>query len=663
MVSLAKLLRQKKRLQHKQTIHAVLRRRLRLKVPVKFPAQLGEPALPPARTKYDKQEMKPTAIDFVESETVLPLWSASKLTSVWSKPHVQPAQQVSPQNSSESHSNKQITPAVDSVNAATDQDNSTRGASPIYTSSERSPSPCCSTKSSTSFQTISMNSDNDSDIYISDLGAMHESQDEDDGNQADVCGFDSSYDDQDDAELPDEHFDTGISDSELAVVLDSHELLSQEAKHVERAIVAESEQKPTSDQIEAKYTQLLEERIESVRREIDQRLTAFKIEAQTRSAEDLFRAQSDALRLLVKWARGISALGKPGRAELKAFLRHAVDRMCSLVEIPDSLLFGLEDLNAKALESLGFLAEYAVKECSLFHDVMQPSALNEEKFPDFCKRQHTLVKLSKYVIIVLRAHEKVDGEVRATAGFLTGQITLKLLEGQERSARSLIAKMERAIAEPMTHPDSKKRLQTQVFRLNRKFAAKFDMIGEWKATAHLSLESLKGIWEAWRHENESDEPDTSSDSEIVPDDIASEVEMADEPTAALGKRKYAETETGNDASASTISTDAESEPVTPPESPAAKKQKVEPSATSSVAARGKRNYEETETGNDVSPSTISMDAENEPITPPESPATKKQKVEPSATSSVARRLGAVVGRSVAVLTCGFAGWLAATEQC
>ncbi|KAJ3131556.1 hypothetical protein HDU90_008223 [Geranomyces variabilis] len=533
--------------------------------------------------------MDPLEIEFVESETVYPPRPTTTFTSVWVKPSHRVFKPVSPAGSSEDKPTKRSSsPAAesDSTDSIMVQDSVAGSPSPFFSSE----------------------------------GFDDEIEPGNDSYDPMLDATDSALGDQEqyDIDLSDEHFDMGTSDDELAIVMESHESATQKAKADEPQNAATAaKQSPISNKTEAEYVLLIEQRIDDLRQDVDEKFLAHKIELQTRDAEIRFRGQLDALALLLNWADALfPSLGKyksnnTSRAELKAFLHHALERVCFLDEVPDSLLFnGQFDLTTEDAEDLA-------EKINLFHDPQKPSELDETDFPDLCKRQRILASLLKHAVAVIQAHENgdvQDNEVRATAGFLAAQTSLKVKEGQEGSAKSLVAKLEKVLARPDLSADTKTKLERQVFFWNRRIDANRDAVGAHKATVHMSAERLKPVWQSWQQEGEIEREHGQklSRRENEPNDTNSEVEMTDvTTTTALGKRKHDATDTEDEVAAPTSPKGTESDLVTPPARPVAKKRKNDTSSTSSVTSM----------------------------------------------------LGYVVGRLVAALTFSLVGWLAANEEC
>ncbi|KAJ3171532.1 hypothetical protein HDU88_007612 [Geranomyces variabilis] len=581
----------KERLHRKRSVRAELPRRLRQKI---RPTQFYATTLPSSsvHTQKDKQKMDPPKIEFVESETVYPPRPTTTFTSVWVKPRYRVVEPVSPADSSEDKPNEpSSSPAAesDSTDSIMVQDSVAGSPSPFFSS-----------------EGFDDEIEPDYDSYDLMLDVV-----DDRGIREESC-TDSARGDQEqyDIDLSDEHFDMGTSDDELAIVMESHESATQEAQADEPQNAATAAKKsPISNKTEAEYVLLIEQRIDDLRQDVDEKLLAHKTELQARDAEIRFRGQLDALALLLNWADAlVSSLGeyksnKSSRAELKAFLHHAIERVCFLVEVPDSLLFnGQFDLTTED------------EEINLFHDPQQPSELDGTKLPDFCKRQRILASLLKHAVAVIQAHENgdvQDNEVRATAGFLAGQISLKVKEGQERSAKSLVALMEKVLARPDLPAHTKTKLARQVSLWNRKIDANRDAVEAHKATVHMSAERLKPVWQSWQQEGEIEREHEQklSRPDDEPNDTNSDVEMTDvSTTTALGKRKLDATDTEDEVAAPT-------------------------------------------------------GAETDLVTPPARTVAKKQKNDTFLTSSVTNMLGYVVGRSVAALTFSLVGWFAANEEC
>ncbi|KAJ3151546.1 hypothetical protein HDU89_001989 [Geranomyces variabilis] len=570
----------KERLHRKRSVRAELHRRLRQKIP---PAQFYSTTLPSSsvHTPKDKQQMDPLKI---ESETVYPPRPTTTFTSVWVKPPYRVVEPVSPAGSSEDKPN------------------------------ERSSSPAAQSDSTDSIMVQDSVAGSPSPFFSSE-GFDDEIEPGYDSYEPMLDATDSALGDQEqyDIDLSDEHFDMGTSDDELAIVMEAHESATQEAQADEPQNAATAaKQSPISNKTEAEYVLLIEQRIGDLRQDVDEKLLAHKTELQARDAEIRFRGQLDALALLLNWADALFPnLGEyknnnSSRAELKALLHHAIERVCFLDEVPDSLLFNRQyDLTTEDAEDLA-------EKINLFHDPQQPSELDGIDFPDFCKRQRVLASLLKHAVAVIQAHENgdvQDNEVRATAGFLAGQISLKVKEGQERSAKSLVAKL--VLARPDLSADTKAKLARQIFFWNRKIDANRNAVEAHKATVHMSAERLKPVWQSWQQEGEieREHEQKPSSPEDEPNDTNGEVEMTDvSTTTALGKRKHNATDTEDEV----------------------------------AAPKG---------------------AETDLVAPPARPVAKKQKNDTFSTSSVTSMLGYIVGRSVAALTFSLVGWLAANEEC
>ncbi|KAJ3185565.1 hypothetical protein HDU87_000188 [Geranomyces variabilis] len=583
---------------------------------------IGLPS-PSANTQTSAQHIdSPDKIEFVESETVYSPLPTTTFTSVWAKPSFRGVEPGSPTDSSQDKPHERCSsPAAQSDRFTpeyTDDDSASSSAqsdrfTPEYTDDD-------------STETMMVREDSvarssSSPVFASegvDLDLVNNQRD-----SLEISGPGSARRDKerDDTPMSDDDFNMGISDDELAIVLDSHESATQKYKADEpqNNVTATNHQNPVLNNTEAEYVQLIEQHIAALRQDVDEKLSAHKTELHTRDAETRFRAQLDALALLLHWSNALSS-GLGGRAELKAFLHHAVERVCFLYQVPDSLLFGRrqddDDLAAAAADELEDLAQ----EVNLFHDPMKPSELSAADFPDFSKRQRVLSSLLKHVVAVGKAHENGDCqdiEIRAAAGYLAGLISLKIQDGQEDSAKSLVAKMEQVLARPDVQADTKTKLARQVFFWNRRINAKADAVDAWRSTIGMGAENIKPISQSWQQEDEIErerEKKLSHHPENEPPkDANSKVEMTDVfTTIASGKRKHDAIDTLDEVTAPSSSTRAESELVTPPATPVAKKHK-----------------------NDDTSSTL----------------------------SVTTRLGTVVSRSVAALTFGLVGWLAANEKC